>query len=204
MKKLIMIVLLIATVITLASPNAFAATASAGPYAVSATVDSALSMEVVLKKNDSAGAIVTDMNFGNLVDIGTGTLRSSATSTTGTGAVVAFITANSHGLPYTIKQSGQPLWNSSTSLPSGACTVVPVYAEADNGGDAQPSGASIGTAGSWVGDRTIYTSETAGTMKTIQAIYSITDDAAAGATDSVSLSQAGGNYSGAVIITVTT
>ena len=204
MKKLIATATLIVTVLTFASPSVFAATSSSGPYTVSASVDGTLSMSVVVRKNSSVGAIITAVDFGKLVDIGANTLRSAATSTTGTRNATAMITANSHGLPYTITQTGTTLSNGTTTLPSGACTVVPVYATQDNGGLAKPAGAVVGTAGSWVGTRTLYTSETGiAAMRTIQAVYSITDDPIAGATSAVPLNQAGGNYSGTVTITVT-
>jgi hypothetical protein len=205
MKKLIAVVTLVVTGIYLAVPSAFAAASSAGPYTVSAEVDGALSMTVVLKKNNSAGATITAMDFGKLVDIGTGTLRSSPTSTTGTGSAVAFITANSHGLPYTITQTGTVLTSGVNTLPSGACTVVPVYATADNGGAAKPAGAVVGSAGTWVAtNKAIYTSETGtAALRTVQAIYSVTDDPAAGATAGVPLNQAGGTYTATATITVT-
>ena len=186
--------------------SAFAATATTGAITTTATVDGALSMTVLMKKNDSAGATVTAMDFGKLVDIGTGTLRSSSTSTTGTGAVDMFITANSHGLPYTISQTGTSMSNGVTTLPTGACTFVPVYAAADNGGAAQPAGSALGTKGTWVSAtaKNIYVSETGtAALRTIQAVYSITDDPAAGATTSVPLNQPGGVYTGTATITVT-
>ena len=180
--------------VLLASQYAYAATQTTGAIPTSASVDGALSMTVVMKKNDSAGATVTSMDFGKLVDIGTGTLRSSATSTTGTGAVDVFITANSNGLPYTISQTGTAMSNGATTLPSGACNFVPVYAAADNGGAAMPAGAALGAKGTWVSGsaKNIYVSETGtAAMRTIQAFYSITDDSAAGATTGVPLSQPG-------------
>src|SRR3989338_1130568 len=122
-------------VFLVASPSAFAApvTATSGPYTVSASVDGSLSLTVALKKNTSTGATLTAMDFGRLVDIGTGTLRSSPTSTTGTGNVTAMVSANSHGLPYVITQNGTLLSNGTTTLPAGACTVVPGYNTLDNG-----------------------------------------------------------------------
>ena len=204
MKKLITLAVAIAIVSGFAAPVVYAASDSKGPFTTSATVDSALALSVVLKKNDFAGAVITSMNFGNLVDIGTGTLRSSPTSTTGTGAVDAFISANSQGLPYTITQTGTTMSNGGTTLPNGALNVVPVYAAADNGGAAIPAGASIGTKGTWVGSRTLYTSESGtAALRTIQAIYSVTDDPVAGATAGVPVNQAAGTYTGTVTITVT-
>ncbi len=204
MKKTIGLALAVATMLLSMPFSAMAASSSTAPITTSATVAQALTLNVLLKKNDSAGATISSMNFGQLVDIGTGTLRSTPTSTTGTGAVAAFISANSQGLPYTITQVGTGMSNGSASLPSGALNVVPVYAAADNGGAVLPAGASIGPKGSWVGTRTLYTSESGtAASRTIQAIYSVTDDPAAGATSGVPQSQAAGTYTGTVTITVT-
>ena len=204
MKKTMTIMLLVVLAFSLSGPSAFAATASSPAYTASASVDGTLSLTVALKKNSSTGATLGSLDFGQLVPFvqasGT-TLRSSTTGSTGTGSVYAMITANSHGLPYTITQTGTALG----TLPTGACTVVPNYAAADNGGLAKPAAATVGAAGSWIGTRTIYTSETGtAAMRTVQAIYSITDDPAAGATAAVPINQAGGTYSGGTVqITVT-
>ena len=205
MKKLMSMSVVAAFVALTLAPSAFAATATSGPFTTSASVSGTLTLTTVIKKNSSTGATITTMDFGQLTDIGTGTLRSSATGTTGTGAADMFITANSHGLPYTITQTGTAMSNGSTTLPAGALTVVPVYAAADNGGATMPTGASLGSAGTWVStNKVLYTSETGtAAMRTIQAIYSVTDDPTAGSTASVPLNQAAGTYSGTVTITVT-
>ena len=203
MKKIISFTVIAVMALGFVVP-AFAATTSTAPIATSATVLGGLTLSVTLKKNDFAGAVVTSMNYGNLVDIGTGTLRSTATGSTGTGAVAAFISANSQSLPYTITQVGTVMSNGSTTLPNGALNVVPVYATADNGGLGIPAGAALGTKGTWVGSRTLYTSEPgSAAIRTRQAIYSVTDDPAAGATSGVPQSQATGIYTGTVTITVT-
>lgn len=203
MKKLISLAVM--AVMVLGLKTAYAATATSGAIGTSATVTAGLTLDVVLRKNDSGGAVITSMNFGGLKNIGTGTLRSSSTGSTTTGNVTAMITANSQSLPYVITQTGTAMSNGSTTLPSGACTVVPVYAAADNGGASMPSGAVLGTAGTWVATgKVLYDSEnTAAAIRTIQAVYSITDDPAAGSTAGVPLNQAAGNYTGTVTITVT-
>ena len=204
MKNLTKLVTVFVIVFLMASQTSFAATATNGPVNISASIDGALSLTVALKKNSSTGAIVTSMDFGQLVDIGTGTLRSSPTSTTGTGNVTAMISANSHGLPYTITQTGTALSNGITTLPAGACTVVPVYAAADNGPTAPPLVGALGTKGTWVASgKTLYTSDAVGSVRVFQAVYSVTDDPAAGATTGVPVSQAGGTYNGTVTFTVT-
>ncbi len=201
MKKVISLAVL--AMVAFAMP-AYAASTSSPAITTSAQVLSALTLNVSLHKNSSTGAVVTAMDFGSLQNIGTGTLRSSTTGSTGTGNVTAMISANSQSLPYTITQNGTNMSNGSTTLPSGALGVVPVYASQDNGGAALPAGAVLGTKGSWVGNRTLYTSESgAAQIRVIQAIYSITDDPAGGATAGVPLNQAPGTYTGTVTITVT-
>ena len=197
----------VALALILASAPTFAATVVSPSYPVSALVDGALSMTIVARKNSTAGAVTTAMNFGQLQEVVPGTLRSSATGpgNTGTGNVTVSITANSHSLPYTITQTGTSLVAGPNTIPTGACTVVPVYAAADNGGAAKPAAAVLGTAGSWVAtNKSLYASESgSAAMRTIQAIYSITDDPAAGATSAVPVNQAAGTYNGTVTFTVT-
>ena len=207
MKKILAIAVLAAVSAMGFAPVAFAATAGSGAITTSASVDGTLSLSVTIRKNDFSGAIITSMDFGRLVDIGTGTLRSSPTSTTQTGAAVAFVSANSHGIPYTISQVGTVMSNGSTTLPNGALAVTPTYSSADNVVNgvplAMPASALLGTRGTWVGSRTLYTSEPAAAVRVLQFAYSVTDDPAAGATTGVPANQQGGTYTGSVTITVT-
>ena len=204
MKKIISLAVIVVIGFGSVAP-AFAASTSTAPITTSATVLSALTLNVTLRKNSSTGAVITAMDFGTLNNsLATGTLRSTTTGSTGTGNATAMISANSQSLPYTITQSGTVLSNGSTTLPNGALTVVPVYASADNGGASLPAGAVLGTAGTWIGSRTLYTSEAGpAAIRTIQAVYSVTDDPAAGSTAGVPLNQAPGTYTGTVTITVT-
>ncbi|MBF0254601.1 MAG: hypothetical protein HQL11_05710 [Candidatus Omnitrophica bacterium] len=204
--KIIALALLVG-VCALYTPAAFADSATSGQYTVQAQVGAGLTFNVELKKNDYNGATVQSMNFGQLADLGSNTLRSDPAGTTGTGAVDVFLSANTHSIPYIIKQTGTALTKTGGSafLPHGACVVTPVYAAADNGGAAIPAGASLGTAGTWVAtDKPLYTSEGAGSTRVIQAFYSITDDPAAGSTDFVPLSQEAGTYTANVTFTVVT
>ncbi len=206
MKKTLAVSMVMVMALVCVTPFAQAATSVQGPFTVSAVVPSALTLTVVLKKNDFAGAVITSMNFGNLVDIGTGTLRSTATGSTTTGAVATFLSASSQGLPYSITQTGTPMSNGASTLPAGACIVKPVYAAGDNGGLTMPAGASLGTGGTWtsVSPKLIYQSEAGVAQgRTIAAFYSVTDDPSAGASAGVPTSQAAGTYSGTVTFTLT-
>ncbi len=204
MKKLISVFVAV-LVFTASAPVIFAATATTGPINTQASVAGGLSQTVVIRKNSFSGAIITAINFGQLADIGTGTLRSDSNGTTGTGSAVAFITPNSAGLPYITTVDGTVMSNGTTTLPNGALVVVPVYAAADNGGLSMPAGATLGTGGTWVGTgKVLYDSENGvAAGRTFQAIFSVTDDGAAGSTAAVPLSQASGNYAGTVTITTT-
>ena len=204
MKKLTTTVVMFLTAIVLVTPSAFAATATSGTLNVSALVSGTLSMTVTLRSGSSTGTILTSpVSFGTLqvftnTSTGGQTLRSSTVGG-GIGDIVAMIAANSHGLPYTITQTG-----TMTGLPAGACTVVPVYATQDNGGAAKPASATLGTAGTWVATgKTLYADTVGTALSTIQAHYSITDDNTAGATAAVPINQAAGTYNGTWVITVT-
>ncbi len=209
MKKLLTLVTLVAVTVVMGAPMAMASTTvSSSTYTTNAVVDGAMSLTVELRKNSSVGVVVTSMDFGKLVELSptTGTLRSSPTSTTGTGSIVAMITANSHGLPYVISTKGSALTSGSNSLPAGACGVAPLYEPLDNKGAPKPTGATVGGATSWVSatDKVLYTSESGvAAMRTIQASYSITDDPVGGGSTGVPLNQAGGTYTGTLTISVT-
>jgi hypothetical protein len=203
MKKVIVsVVALLFTV----SQSAFAASVSKPPVNVSAVVSSTLQLNLSLFKNSVAVAnditASNTMNFGTLQNVGTGTLRSSTTGSTGTGSVIALLSAVSSGTPYVITQNGTALTSGVNTLPSGATTVVPIYAPEDNGGQALVG--TLGTPGTWVNaSKTLYTSNAAAATRIIQAHYSVTDDPAAGATTGVPLNQAAGTYASTVTFTVT-
>ena len=84
MKKLISLAVMAVMVLGFDAP-VFAASTSTAPILTSAQVLGGLTLSVVLRKNSSTGATITAMDFGSLVNIGTGTLRSSPTGSTGTG-----------------------------------------------------------------------------------------------------------------------
>lgn len=198
--------LFMAVAVFAGSTSAYAASVSKPPVNVSAEVSSNLQLNLALFKNsvDAANNITASnaMNFGTLHDIGTGTLRSTPTGSTGIGSVIALVSAVSSGVPYVITQTGTQLTSGSNTLPAGACTVVPVYAAADNGGQALVG--TLGTKGTWVAtDKTLYTSNAAADVRQIQYHYSITDDSNAGATTGVPTNQAAGTYTATVTFTVT-
>lgn len=204
MKRLIGVLTIWMVTMGAASPLCFGASSTSGSILMGADVQGTIGITVTLRKNEW-GDVVNSMDFGKLIDIGTGTLRSSPTSTTGTGAICAFVRVTSPGAPYTLTQTGTALSNGSSSLPAGACAVVPVYVSTDNGGAQMPSGASLGPAGSWIAvNKLLYSSDPLYALRTIRCYYSITDDTVAGATTGVPINQPGGTYSGTVVFTATT
>ncbi len=178
----------------------FATDITSSAVNVVAIVDGQVSISLVLTENTSTGATLTSVNFGELEPDSGGVTMHSARN------VVISITANTHGLPYVIKQTGSSLTTGSETIPPGSCVVTPVYTAADNAGADQPPGSSLGAAGSWVAtDKVLYASESGtAAMRTIQNIYAITSDPGAGATSTVPSEQPGGNYSSSLTLTATT
>lgn len=206
MKKLNQALAALMVVSVIASPMAFAETVNK-VVDTSAKVDGALTMNVLLFKNDITGTNITagnKMDWGTLVDIGTGTLRSSATGDTGTGAVLAYITVNSHSRPWTLKQTGTDMTKvgGTEKLEVGSLAVAPVYIASDNGG---VTDGTLGTKGTFVAaDKTLFTSAANGSIRTIRAYYSITDDpAGGGAAPNIPLGKLAGTYDGTVTFTAT-
>jgi hypothetical protein len=113
----------------------------------------------------------------------------------------AYINANTQALPYTITQSGTSVSNGTASLPANACRLVPTYNPVDNGG--APLVGALGTAGTWVGTKTLYTSDAGGAARTITAVYGLVGDPATGAGNFIPPTQAAGNYTGTVTFTLT-
>ena len=185
------------------SPFVFADSASSPVFSSSAIVNGDLEIQVGLNQNSTTGPTVSNMNFGTLNnDLGTGSLRSTTTGSTGTGSVAVRLSGNSSGVPYTITQTGTAPTNGGNIILAGACTVVPIYSSADNAGLGLVG--SMGAAGTWVAtNKMLYTSDSAGSFRTIQCQYAITDNPAAGATASVPLNQPPGTYNASITFTIT-
>lgn len=180
-----------------AATTSYAATQSVA-VTVNAQVQSALTFNVVLMKvdpaNNNAESNSASMNFGQLKPNQFGGLDAAQ-------YFKVYMTANTQSLPYTITQNGSAVSNGTVNLPANACKVTPAYNAADNGNQTNPG--TLGTAGTWVGNRTLYTSDAAGSVRTITAFYGLVGDPAAGAGNFVPGGQASGNYAGTVTFTVT-
>lgn len=184
--------------------------ADTATFDVSASVDSSLTLNVslfeALPNGQGPGSPITEIAFGQLEEMtfdnpnGAPFKELRSSDNTGLGAAVALISANSHGVQYTIHQDGSLLTSGAATIPSGACVVNPAYSSADNGGAGIVG--DLGDGGPWFGDRVLYTSDGSGSIRTIQAYYSITGDPGANAQAVVPVNQAAGNYTGQVTFTV--
>lgn len=177
-------------------PNSFAVTQTT-TVSVSAQVQSALAFDVILMKvnpTTNAETASASMAFGDLKKNGFGGLDAAQ-------YFKVYMTANTQSLPYTISQNGTAVSNGTTTLPNNACKVTPSYNPADNGNAALVG--TLGTAGTWVGNRTLYTSNATGAVRTITGFYGLIGDPSTGAGNYVPESQATGNYAGTIVFTMT-
>ncbi len=210
----------------------FAAVAgTAGPFQVSASVSTASSFGATIYRNNPCPTLVnclgpdfsrtfTSMTFGQLAektfvsqpDPITGKTKTfkemRSEDNAGSGAIGGFsvvLTANTHQVPYQIRQNATSLTSAAITLPTGACTMTPIYADDDNGGTPKPATATVGPTGPWLGDRLVYNSGPGGNARAVQAIYGISGlDPTAGGTAAIPIDQPLGTYTGTVTFTLTT
>lgn len=206
MKKLLRMFFMIAFLAGVSVPADSGFVSNTDSFAIEASFGTTFGMTIFILRDGSWGNKTTSMDFGTLVefvDSGTGgrTLRSS-------GNFLAMIYPQPSGTAqYHIDSTGTALSNGTTTLPAGACVVVPVYVSSDqwdpNAGI--PLTGTLGSSGTWIGasDRRIYTSNSAGDYRAIRAYFSITDDPAAGSTAAVPVNQPSGHYAGTVTFTIT-
>ena len=195
MKKIISMVM----VLVLAAAPVMAATTSSQVTA-SASVQSAFALDMVIVQNDAgATSNVSALNFGQLANNGAGGLTSTRFFT-------VYLSAKTQTQPYNILQTGQSMTNGTVTLPNNAQRVTPVYVPVDNGGATLPTGAAIGTQGTWVvTNKIIYDSENSLAQdRTVQAVYGLIGDSALGAGNFIPSNQPSGSYSGNITFTLTT
>jgi hypothetical protein len=192
MKKLTLVI----AALLIASATAFA-DATEGPFPITASVNSMLELVANVFDGDiTAGEAPVPgnaLNFGALIAKGDGTLGASKHFT-------VLLSAQSSSRKYAIKQTSTPLTAGAVTIPSGATNVQPT-----SNGAALPAGAVLGTAGTWVAsEKVLYTSEAAGSARTVAAIYSVGGDVGGptGATQVIPTGQAGGSYASSVTFTL--
>ena len=196
----------------------FAATTvgTQGPFNITTTVSGAASFRATIYKNlplnagpDFPGGAKTSMAFGTLEEqtftaVGQPTFKELRSSNvTGTGSFAVVFEVNTHQAVYTIQQNGTALTAAAITLPTGACTVTPVYSPLDNGTAPMPAGASLGAAGPWLGSKILYSSGASGASRVVQGVYGISGlDVPAGGTAAIPIDQPLGNYSGTITFTL--
>lgn len=209
MNKVTKSVAVIAAISVLAAQSTYAAPLSASTAAlnVSAVVAQVLAISATIRQNSSTGTVLPAIAYGTLQQFNDingvpQTLRSSALGSTGTGDGVIMVTVISTlGTQYTVTEVGTAMTSGANTIPAGACAVNPVMNPLDNNGSANVG--VLAAAGSWIGSRTVYTSDAIGSLRTFQLHHALTDDPVAGASSAVPLSQPAGNYNGTITLTVT-
>jgi hypothetical protein len=201
------------------APFSFAAVGNPQVVNVSASVPANVSLTINIFAGDAqgnpAGQAVGAMAFGNLQasgfvpnpNPGNQPPSTNLVSKLGQGSVgsfVVFLTPNTQGDDYFLRQTGTALalqGNPGITIPAGACRMTPVYNNGDNGGQGIPNGGALGNAASWVGNNVlIYQSEaTPAQSRTVQAHYSITESQ----NGTVPADQQAGNYAGTITFTMT-
>lgn len=178
------------------SSQVFAASATQGPITVAADIPSGLTLDMTII-DQLSGAVVPSLDFGDLVRVGD-EFRSSK-------FFKVLLKINSVGDPFELTQNGTALTRSggAETMPSGAYIVKPTFEAAENNGAAQPSGAAIGSTGSAVGNKILYTDPT-GTGGVVTLTYTLSGDPNIGATEKIQLNQKSGSYAGTVQFTLTT
>ncbi len=189
MKKIIAIAAVL--VFALSAVPAFAGSTANVP--ISASITSQLELAATVYQGNVGGPVVTSMDFGALVnDTPNGALRADDFYT-------VFLTSNSSGRKYTVKETSSAPTNGTNSLEAGACIVTP-----HANGATLPTGSTLGTRGSFVAtDKVIYTSEDAGSLQSVAAAFAITNDPANGATEFIPADKQGGNYTSNATFTLT-
>ena len=199
-------------------PAALATTVGSSAFTATAAVTGTATFEVKIYKNlslnrgpDFGTGPLTVMNFGLLEEmtftaVGQPTFKELRSSdVTGTGGFALVAAANTHRQAYNISLTPHRLLNGIKSIPTGAYTVTPVYAPADNGGVTIPAGAVLQPPGPVWLKTTLYYSGATGEARTVQLIFGISGlDAAAGGTASVPIDQPLGNYTGTLTLSLTT
>jgi hypothetical protein len=158
---------------------------------------------------------VNSMDFGLFTNLLTDNSNAGIFFSPVGHCVVIF--AESFGKPYNIMSSCLGITSGANSLKPGSFGLTPVYSEADKfifpggsslNGPFPGNGANLGTPGPAVGDRMIYSSENGvATPRILQAYYGFPPFLAGGGDPfpgftPIQLTQAPGQYSGTVTITI--
>lgn len=189
---------------------------------VTADVDEQLELTIWIKQVQdeqdpgTEGTEVTSMSFGALTD--TFADGSPAGNLFCRTWFAVFMIPSTSGRAYIVRQTSNRLTSGANSIPDNCFMMSPDYQRLDEwqwtGGSAaqgpMPGGASLGSPGSAVGsNKTIYTSEAAGSSRIIRCYYSITNGYQADGTprpgfsgEGIPLDQSAGHYTASVTFSV--
>ena len=169
---------------------------TAGPINVSAEIPSGLALELTII-DQLTGAIVPSMDFGELARFND--------EYRATRFFDVLLKVNTAGNAYELTQLSTPLTltSGSETIPNGAFFVKPFYDAADNAGNALPTGATLGVAGSAVTTQSVYKDPT-GSARIVRLQYTLTGDPMTGATQPILVGQKSGSYRATVLYTLTT
>ncbi len=157
---------------------------------MSASIQSQLELGIEIRQIKDG----TVINYG-ASQIAFGLLKSDVTNGPMRGEYYfdVYLHPNSSQRPYRLTQAAAALSNGTTTIPAGACVVTPW--PVDKNGAAYPSGATIGSRGSFVSTRKVlYESGPSGLYAPVAMTYAVTSDSGLGSTQIVPADQAGGNY----------
>lgn len=185
----------LAVLAVLFANTAHASSSASGPFDVKASIPAALTLRATVI-DQLTNKVVPTLDFGELVRVGN-EFRSET-------FFKVYLEINSVGDPCTLSQNGTDLvlQGGPDIMPRGAYTVLPEYIDADNNGDPQPPGSTLGVRGTVVGPRLLYSDPT-GSGRVITTTYTLSGDPNTGATEVITLDQKSGSYAGTVQFTLT-
>lgn len=205
-------ILMLVALLCLVSTFAYAAVTSTNVAATATVSDTPPEMTLIIKELTTptqdpwSGTDVTNMAFGTLTHLLSNGAEAGVWYSQKYYCVFAF--TQSFGKKYEVRSTCTGVGSGANSLPSGSFLVTPGYAAADewSPGVAQglmPTGAALGAAGSAVvTNKAVYTSEAAGSNHILRAFYSIPNSSTVTGFSPVPLTQAPGNYSATVTLTI--
>lgn len=195
-KKIVLANFIYFILLGLSSRDCFAVSVNSAAITAKASINSSLTLDVVVEDQLSS-AITPSLDFGNLIRVND-EFRSQT-------FYKVYLTINSVGDPCELSQLGTFLSRTGGGeiIPSGVYIVKPEYDAGQNSSKAQPAGSQVGSRGTAVGTRVLFTDPT-GSDRTITATYTLSGDSNLGATETIPLSQKSGSYNGTIQYTLTT
>lgn len=188
--------------------------ASSVNVSANASVTAVLDVAATIKKHtdtDGDGIVDTGEPFDTVTSIAFGDLQRSTHADGTPGAMYSpyafhvYLGANASSRQYKITQSGTVLTAGTNNIPDGAYLCTPAWAGDSANNDI--SGDALGTAGTAVGTRDVYTSNNSGKSATVEVVYGLSRPRSDGSlwpgqTATIPPDQAGGTYTSTVTFTI--